>query len=112
MAPKAKRSAQKPLTSAGFWPLLPKTNVAIGKFVSVPGKFWEGCPSADKGALARRGRGGPRDHDEPERRQAHCMGATAPLSKARANRECAESNQALLRASLTPRHTRRSPVQF
>ena len=48
MAPKGKRSAQKALTSAGFWPLLPKTAVAIGKFVSVLGKFWEGCPSADK----------------------------------------------------------------
>ena len=48
MAPKKKPSAQKALTSAGFWPLLPKLAVAIGKFVSVPGKFWEGCPSADK----------------------------------------------------------------
>ena len=45
MAPKKKPSAQKALTSAGFWPLLPKLAVAIGKFVSVPGKFWEGCPS-------------------------------------------------------------------
>ena len=48
MAPKRKQATQKALTSAGFWPLLPKTAVAIGKFVSVPGKFWDGCPSADK----------------------------------------------------------------
>ena len=43
-----KKPSQKALTSAGFWPLLPKTAVAIGKFASMPGKFWEGCPSADK----------------------------------------------------------------
>ena len=36
MAPKKKPLAQKALTSAGFWPMLLKTVVAIGKFVSVP----------------------------------------------------------------------------
>jgi hypothetical protein len=48
MAPKGKKPSQKGLTGAGFWPMLPKTAVAAGKFCSVPGKFWDGCPSADK----------------------------------------------------------------
>ena len=49
MAPKKKSSmSQKGLTGAGFWPMLSKTAVAVGKYCSVPGKFWDGCPSADK----------------------------------------------------------------
>ena len=49
MAPKKKPpSSQKGLTGAGFWPMLSKTAVAVGKYCSVPGKFWDGCPSADK----------------------------------------------------------------
>ena len=48
MPPKANKASQKALTSAGFRPLLSKTTVAVGKYCSVPGKFWDGCPSADK----------------------------------------------------------------
>ena len=49
MAPKKKSSmSQKGLTGAGFWPTLSKTAVAVGKYCSVPDKFWDGCPSADK----------------------------------------------------------------
>ena len=40
-------SKQKALTSAGFWPMLSKPAVAVGKYASVPGKYWTGCPSAD-----------------------------------------------------------------
>ena len=49
MAPKRKPSAQKALMSAGFWPMLPKTAIAVGKYCSVLGKYWTGCPAADKG---------------------------------------------------------------
>ena len=31
-----------------MWPTLSKPAVAVGKFAAVPGKFWDGCPSADK----------------------------------------------------------------
>jgi hypothetical protein len=40
--------SQKTITSAGFFPMLPKPAVAVGKFSSVPGKYWSGCPPADK----------------------------------------------------------------
>lgn len=37
---KGKASAgQKALTSAGFWPMLSKPAVAVGKYASVPGKY-------------------------------------------------------------------------
>ena len=41
-------ATQRSLTNAGFWPMLPKTAVAVGKYASVLGKYWHGCPSADK----------------------------------------------------------------
>ena len=47
MAPKA-AAKQKALTSAGFWPMLPKTQIAVGKYASVVGKYWTGCPAHDK----------------------------------------------------------------
>ena len=28
--------------------MLKKTQMAVGKYASVPGKFWHGCPAADK----------------------------------------------------------------
>ena len=49
--PKAKGKAaagQKTMTSTGFYPMLPKPAVAVGKCSSVLGKFWSGCPSKDK----------------------------------------------------------------
>ena len=49
--PKGKSKApggQRALTSSGFWPTLSKPAVAVGKHASVPGKYWTGCPSADK----------------------------------------------------------------
>ena len=47
--PKKKKGTQATLASAGFYPVLPKPAVAIGKYTcsSVPGKYWTGCPSAD-----------------------------------------------------------------
>ena len=45
---KRRKGAQKTITSTGFFPLLPKPAVAVGKFASVPGKYWTGCPPADK----------------------------------------------------------------
>ena len=41
-------ASQRALTSSGFWPMLSKTAVAVGKHASVPGKYWSGCPAADK----------------------------------------------------------------
>ena len=46
MAPKP-AAKQKALTSAGFWPMLPKTQIAVGKYASVVGKYWTGCPADD-----------------------------------------------------------------
>ena len=47
--PKAKKgSKQTALTGSGFWPMLSKPAIAIGKHASVPGKYWNGCPAADK----------------------------------------------------------------
>jgi hypothetical protein len=45
---KAKAPSQRALTSSGFWPVLSKPAVAVGKHASVPGKYWTGCPAADK----------------------------------------------------------------
>ena len=39
---------QTALTGSGFWPMLSKPAIAIGKHASVPGKYWNGCPAADK----------------------------------------------------------------
>ena len=36
------------LASAGMYPMLSKTAVAIGKDTHVPGAFWTGCSEADK----------------------------------------------------------------
>ena len=47
MAPK-KKARQGTLQGSNLWPLLKKTNHAIGKFCNVPGAFWDGCPAADK----------------------------------------------------------------
>ena len=41
-------ASQKALTSSGFWPMLSKPAVAVGKHASVPGKYWNSCPAADK----------------------------------------------------------------
>jgi hypothetical protein len=30
------------------WPTLSKPAVAVGKYVAVPGKYWQGCPTGDK----------------------------------------------------------------
>ena len=46
---KEKKGAQKTITSTGFFPLLPKPAVAVGKFASVPGKYWTGCPPVGAG---------------------------------------------------------------
>ena len=38
------------LTGAGgkFFPLLKKANEVIGKFIAVPGTYWDHCPANDK----------------------------------------------------------------
>ena len=41
-------ATQKSLADGRFYPFLKSTAVAIGKFISVPGNFWDGCPAADK----------------------------------------------------------------
>ena len=43
-------SKQSKILSAGsnFLPLLKKMSSAIGKFIHVPGSYWEGCPAGDK----------------------------------------------------------------
>ena len=43
-----KKSKQASLSSSGFYPLMTKTGSAVGKNCSVPGRFWEKCPAADK----------------------------------------------------------------
>ena len=48
MPPRKAAGKQKALTTAGFWPMLPKTAVAVGKYASVVGKYWTGCPADDK----------------------------------------------------------------
>ena len=45
---KPKPTKQTSLATAGFYPMLPKPATALGKFTSNPGKYWEGCPAADK----------------------------------------------------------------
>ena len=35
-------------TAIGFYPTLNKPATAVGKYISAPGKFWNGCPAADK----------------------------------------------------------------
>ena len=43
-----KANATQPSLVTSMYPTLSKTAVAIGKFASVPGKYWHGCPAADK----------------------------------------------------------------
>jgi hypothetical protein len=45
---KKKAAAQKTLHAASFYPVLSKPAVAVGKYSSVVGRFWKGCPAADK----------------------------------------------------------------
>ena len=47
MPPKKKVKAA-PEASLGFLPMLGKPAHALGKFISVVGSFWSGCPEADK----------------------------------------------------------------
>ena len=47
MAPKRKQKSQGSLLQS-FWPLLPKPAAAGGKFADVVGKYWDGCPLADR----------------------------------------------------------------
>ena len=44
---KAATTSQRSLMTS-MYPTLSKTAVAIGKFASVPGKYWHSCPAADK----------------------------------------------------------------
>ena len=54
MAPKGKRikhAKQQPciVGSGGkFYPMLKKVGEALGKFIDVPGSFWNDCPRKDK----------------------------------------------------------------
>ena len=41
-------SSKKTVAALGFYPQLPKTAAAVGKYASVPGKHWDGCPASDK----------------------------------------------------------------
>jgi hypothetical protein len=43
-----KGGSAKKKSTLGFWPLLSKPAVAIGKQASVVGKFWQGCAAAHK----------------------------------------------------------------
>ena len=45
---KAVKGKQASLARAGLYPVLAKTAHAVGKYCSVPGSFWVGCPAADK----------------------------------------------------------------
>ena len=51
--PKAKKgSKQTALTGSGFWPMLSKPAIAIGKHASVPGKYWNGFSKGGKTTAA------------------------------------------------------------
>ena len=44
-----KRGSKTSKQSAiAFYPTLNKPATAVGKYISAPGKFWNGCPAADK----------------------------------------------------------------
>ena len=45
---KAKKGGSQGSLAASFYPMLKKTQTAVGKYTSVPGKYWHGCPAADK----------------------------------------------------------------
>lgn len=47
---KRSRSRQSKINSGNknFYPELKKTAHAIGKFIAVPGSYWDNCPAADK----------------------------------------------------------------
>ena len=48
MPPKRSSKASKQ-SAIAFYPTLNKPATAVGKYISAPGKFWNGCPAADKG---------------------------------------------------------------
>ena len=43
-----KASKQTALTGSGFWPMLSKPAIAIGKHASMPGKYWKGFSKGGK----------------------------------------------------------------
>ena len=43
-----KGSKQTALTGSGFWPMLSKPAIAIGKHASTPGKYWKGFSKGGK----------------------------------------------------------------
>ena len=47
---KGRNTTQSKLTSAGgkFLPMLKKMAHAVGKYIDVPGSYWERCTAADK----------------------------------------------------------------
>ena len=47
-----KGSKQTALTGSGFWPMLSKPAIAIGKHASVPGKYWNGFSKGGKATAA------------------------------------------------------------
>ena len=47
MPPKRSSKASKQ-SAIAFYPTLNKPATAVGKYISAPGKFWNGCPAADK----------------------------------------------------------------
>ena len=47
-----KGSKQTALTGSGFWPMLSKPAIAIGKHASVPGKYWNGFSKGGKTTAA------------------------------------------------------------
>ena len=48
MAPKKKTGSQSSLVSHNFLPTLTKPQHVIGKFISLAGSEWQGCPNNDK----------------------------------------------------------------
>ena len=46
--PTKRGSKARKQTAIGFYPTLNKPATAVGKYISAPGKFWNGCPAADK----------------------------------------------------------------
>ena len=51
MGPKTKAKAKQ--ASVQYFPLLQKPASAAGKYADVPGKFWDGCPAADRAKIYR-----------------------------------------------------------
>ena len=46
--PSKRGSKASKQTAIAFYPTLNKPATAVGKYISAPGKFWNGCPAADK----------------------------------------------------------------